>query len=79
MISRLMLSLKKASTVGESGWTTNTLSRTHPGVITQIVFGCCPPSGPESGTGTTFDEVALSDLGDGRVRECGAERTGEGG
>jgi len=65
--------------MGESGWTTSTLSRTHPGVITQIVFRCSPPNGSEDGAGTTFDEVALSDLGDGQVRERSGERTGEGG
>ena len=67
MISRLMLSLKKASTVRESGWTSDALSRTHPRVTTPIAFGgrrnC-----PEDGGRTTFDEVELSDLSDGWVR-----------
>jgi len=79
MISRLMLSLKKASKMGESGWRTNTLSRAHPGMITQIAFRCSPPSGLEDGAGTIFDEVELSDLGDGQARGRSSERTGEGG
>jgi len=79
MVSRLILSFRKVSTVGESGWTTNTLSRRHPGIITQIVSRCSPQSGPEDAASTTFDEAVLSDLGDGRVRGRSGERTGEGG
>ena len=72
MISRLMLSLKKASRVRENGWTSNALSRTHPRVITQIAFRV-PPDGPDGSSGTTSEEVALSDLSSRQVR-CG-ERT----
>ena len=61
MISRLMLSLKKASKVRENGWTSNALSKTRPRTITQIVFRA-PPDGPDNTGGTTSEEVALSDL-----------------
>jgi len=64
MISRLMLSLKKASKVGESGWT---LSRTYPRTITQIAFRGLP-AGPED----TYDD---SELSDGRVRRGSSEGT----
>ena len=67
MISRLMLSLKKASRVRENGWTSNALSRTHPRTITQIAFRV-RPDGPDDSGGTTSEEVALSDLSDGRGR-----------
>jgi len=75
MISRLMLSLKKASRAGENGWTTNTLSRAHPRAITQMAFGD-PPIGPEDSDVTTPDEVALSlsELSDGQI----GGRSGEG-
>jgi len=63
MISRLMLSLKKASKSKGSGWTSDVLSRTHVKTIAQMEFGR-PPVGPEDGGGTTSDEVALSDLSD---------------
>jgi len=72
MISRLMLSLRKASKVRENGWTSNALSRTHPKMITQIVFGV-PPNGPDDSGGTTSEEVALSDLSGGPGR--GGETT----
>ena len=62
MISRLMLSLKKASTAREGGWTSNALSRTHPMVVTPIAFGD-PPTGLQDSGGITSDEVSLSDLG----------------
>jgi len=70
MISRLMLSLKKASRGRESGWTSNTLSRTHARTITQIAFGD-PPTGLEASGGPTSDEADLSDRQVGR-------RSGEG-
>jgi len=72
MISRLMLSLKKASKAGESGWTSNVLSRTHRRTITQIAFRV-PLSGPEDSGGTVSEEVELSVLGGGRVRGRGDE------
>jgi len=74
MISRLMLSLKKASRVGENGWTSNALSGTHARTITQIAFRD-PPVGPEDSGSTTSDEVALSDLSDRPVRGRGNEMT----
>jgi len=73
MISRLMLSLKKASKVGTSGWTSDALARTHPRTITQIAFKG-PPTGPEDSGGAVFEEVELSDVSGGRV----GERSGEG-
>jgi len=66
MISRLMLSLKKASRVGESGWTSNALSRTHTKTITQIAFRT-HKTGPEDGGGAVSEEVELSDLSDGQA------------
>jgi len=66
MISRLMLSLKKASRAKEIGWTSDALSRTHDRTVTQIEFGGLP-KGPEYTGGTTSDEVVLSDLSDRRV------------
>jgi len=66
MISRLMLSLKKASKARESGWTSNTLSGTHPRIATKIAFRN-PPIGPEDGGSTTLGEVALADLSVQRV------------
>lgn len=67
MISRLMLSLKKASKVGGSGWTSNALSRTHPRTITQVAFRV-PPTGPE-------DTYGAPDLSDRQVRGRSGERT----
>jgi hypothetical protein len=67
MISRLMLSLKKASSAKVIGWTSDVLSRTHVRTITQMEFGR-PSNDPEDGGGTMSDEVALSDLGDRGVR-----------
>jgi len=74
MISRLMLSLKKASRLGGSGWTSNALSRTHPRTISRIEFGG-PPTDPEDSGDTTSDEVAPSDLRNRRVRGGSDERT----
>ena len=68
-----MLSLKKASKVGEGGWTSGTLSRAHQKTITQIAFGG-PPIGPEDSSGAASDEVGLSDLSDKQV----GGRSGEG-
>jgi len=67
-----MLSLKKASKVGEGGWTSDTLSRAHPRTISQIAFA--PPIGPEDSNGTAPDDVTLPDLSD---RQIGG-RSGEG-
>ena len=74
MISRLMLSLKKASSAREIGWTSDALSRTHHMTGTQIEFGDLP-NGPEGSGGTTSDEVALSDLNNRRVREGNGDGT----
>ena len=66
MISRLMLSLKKASRVKVTGWTTDALSRAHGGSITQMSFRR-PSINPQESDGTTtiaFEEVALFDIGD---------------
>lgn len=60
MISRLMLSLKKASRAKESGWTSDALSGVYVKTLTQIDFG----DAPNSSGGTTSDEVALSDPSD---------------
>ncbi|KAF9650807.1 hypothetical protein BDM02DRAFT_3267692 [Thelephora ganbajun] len=68
MISRLMLSLKRAHRDKKSSWTSDTLSGTHARTVPQIEFGH-PSDGPEDSVGTTFDEVALSDLSEGQVRE----------
>lgn len=62
MISRLMLSLKKASKVEENGWTSNALSGAQFRVTTRLVFAEPPSIGPGDTTGTTLDEVAPSDL-----------------
>jgi hypothetical protein len=72
MISRLMLSLKKASRITESGWTFDALSKTHARTVTQMEFGH-PPDGLQDSGGTTSDEVALSDLSDKRVKGEGSE------
>ena len=61
MISRLMISLKKASKTKKGGWTSDALSRTHAKSITRMEFGE-HSSGPGDGTGTASDEVALSDF-----------------
>lgn len=74
MISRLMLSLKKASRSKQSGWTAEALSRTHIKTIPQIEFEN-PSNGPEDSGGTTSDEVALSDLSDRQVKEGSSEGT----
>lgn len=74
MISRLMLSLKKASRAKEIGWTSDALSRAHAGTVTQIEFGD-PPNGPNDTGGTTSDEVALSNIGNRRVSRGSGEGT----
>ena len=68
MISRLMLSLKKASRDKESGWTSNALSGAHGRTYTHMEFGL-PSKGPEDSVDTRSDEVSLSDLGHGQGRE----------
>lgn len=59
MISRLMLSLKKVSRVRGSGWTSDSLSRTHARTVTQIEFEP-PPTDPHESRGTTSHELELS-------------------
>lgn len=71
MISRLMLSLKKASRDREGGWTSDALSRTHIRTIAQMEFRG-PSNGPEESGGTTSEEVALSDLSDRQVKGGGS-------
>ena len=66
MISRLMLSLKKASSVREVGWTSNALSGAHARTLTQMAFRD-PPNGPEDSGGTTPDGVELADISDKQV------------
>jgi hypothetical protein len=73
MISRLMLSLKKASSVKVIGWTSDALSRTHIRNVTQMEFER-PSNGLGDGGGTRSDEVALSDISDRQTRG----RSGEG-
>jgi len=63
MISRLMLSLKKASRSKGRGWTADALSRTYAKTDTQIEFR----DPPEGSNGTTSDEVVLSDLNSGHT------------
>jgi len=72
MISRLMLSLKKASRNRESGWTSNALSGAHARTDTHLVF-VLPSKGPEDSVGTGSDEVPLSDL----YHSQGEERNNE--
>ncbi|KAF9645627.1 hypothetical protein BDM02DRAFT_3189531 [Thelephora ganbajun] len=68
-ILRLSPVLTMSASRGEkSGWTSDALSRTHARTVPQIEFGH-PSDGPEDGVGTTFDEMALSDLSGGQVRE----------
>ena len=57
MISRMMLSLKKASRTRESGWTYDALSRTHPRMVTSIAFGDPPAGLEDSGSITSNAEV----------------------
>ena len=62
MISRLMLSLKKASRDKESGWTSNALSGAHGRTYTHMEFGL-PSKGPEDSVDTRSDEGPFPDLG----------------
>ena len=65
MISRMMLSLKKASRVKESGWTTDALSGTYARALTPLNFGR-PSIDPRESDGTiSSEEVAFSGLGGG--------------
>ena len=63
MISRMMLSLKKASRTRESGWTHDALSRTHPRMVAPIEFGDPPAGLEESGGIMSNAEVATMKLG----------------
>jgi len=70
MVSRMMLSLKKASRVEVRGWTTDALSRTYPGTLTPIEFERPSINPQESdGTATTSAGVVLSDFGDSHLVE----------
>jgi hypothetical protein len=70
LISRLMLSLKKASRDKNSGWTSDALSRVR--TCTQMEF--VPPSdGTEDGVATRSDELAPSDPGNTQAREKSEE------
>ena len=71
MISRLMLSLKKASRV-KSGWTFDALSRSHVRSLAQMEFRR-PSNNPQDGGGTTSEEVALSDLSDTQTKGRNSE------
>lgn len=62
MISRLILSLKKASSVSEKGRIADTLSRTHAMTLTQIAFG-----DPEDSDCAVAGGVVLSGLSDWQV------------
>ena len=74
MVSRLMISLKKAAKAGENGWTSNALSRTHVRTVTEIAFRP-PPTGLEGSSGAVSEEVVLADLSDERVRRRSGLRT----
>lgn len=72
MVSRLMLSLKKASRDKKSGWTSDALSRAHIPTGTRMEFGL-PSNCVEDSIVTTFDEAALSDLGHSQAGEKNVE------
>ena len=68
MISRLMLSLKKASRDKRRGWTSRSLSGAHSRTGTQLEF-TTPSDGPEEGFGTRSEGMMLSDFGRTQVEE----------
>jgi len=72
MISRLMLSLKRASRDKESGWTSDALSGAQVKTGTHMEFAP-PPEGSEEGVGTGSGEVSLADLDNSQENE----KTGE--
>jgi len=74
MISRLMLSLKKASRVRENGWTSDSLSGTHVRTVTQMEFER-PPIGPQqdSNRGTASDELELSTFSECEIKGRSSE------
>jgi hypothetical protein len=74
MISRLMLSLKKASQATETGWTSHALSGMHARTISRMEFER-PPNGLEGGGGTTSEDIALSDVSDEEVGGSSGEGT----
>ena len=71
MVSRMMLSLKKASKVDVRGWTTNALSRTHLRTLASMEFGRPSINPQESGGTIITSEVVLSDPGDSHRFEWG--------
>lgn len=68
MISRLILSLKKALRVREGGWTPDVLLRTHIRTVIQTEFEC-PLIGPQGSYGITSDKLEPSDLSERQVRK----------
>jgi hypothetical protein len=72
MISRLMMSLKKASRARESGWSPDALSRTHVRTFTQMEFER-PQIGPQGSCGTTSDELELSTFSELEVKGRSSE------
>ena len=68
MISRLMLSLKKASRDKNSGWTFDALSGVHIRTSTQMEF-VRPSGGVEDSVTTTSDVMVPSDFGNTTDRE----------
>ena len=74
MISRLMLSLKKASQATETDWTSDALSGMHARTISRMEFER-PSNGLEGGGGTTSEDVALSDVSDEEVGGSSSEGT----
>lgn len=71
MISRLMLSLKKASKDKGGSWTSNALSSAPARTGTQIEFAT-HSDGTEDGTATTSDE-GLSDFSNSEARDKSEE------
>ena len=72
MISRLMLSLKKASRDKQNGWMSNALSGAHARTGTHMEFGL-PSKGPEDSVDAGSDEVPPPDLARGRDEEISNE------
>lgn len=72
MISRLMLSLKKASRDKNAGWTTDALSEAYGRTGSHMEF-ITPSNGIEDEVATTSYEVELPDFSHDRVREKSKE------